>query len=169
MDACLTKPIEPEKLFIAIDDVLSGHSPATEPEQPPTLPDNVTALPQAGPAAVDMRVLDRLEALGGNDFLVELIDDFLEDIETVAQELRVAVQKGDALQFRANAHAMRSATANIGARGLSDLCQDWQGISAADLAHNGPAHMRRLAAELERVRPILLRRRGAAGRSVTNG
>ncbi|HEY9344588.1 MAG TPA: ATP-binding protein, partial [Inquilinus sp.] len=76
MDACLTKPIEPEKLFIAIDDVLSGHGPATEPERPPTLPDNVTALPQAGPAAVDMCVLDRLEALGGNDFLVELIDDF---------------------------------------------------------------------------------------------
>jgi len=169
MDACLTKPIEPEKLFAAIDDVLAGHAPAAQPQPAPTLPDNVTALPQTGPAAVDMRVLDRLESLGGNDFLVELIDDFLEDIETVAQELRVAVQKGDALQFRANAHAMRSATANIGARGLSDLCQDWQGISAADLAHNGPAHMSRLSAELERVRPILLRRRGAAGRSVTSG
>ena len=169
MDACLTKPIEPEKLFAAIDDVMGGHAPAAQPQPVPTLPDNVTALPQAGPAAVDMRVLDRLEALGGNDFLVELIDDFLEDIETVAQELRVAVQKGDAVQFRSNAHAMRSATANIGARGLSDLCQDWQGISAADLVRNGPVHMRRLAAELERVRPILLRRRGAAGRSVTNG
>jgi two-component system sensor histidine kinase RpfC len=169
MDACLTKPIEPEKLFTAIEDVLSGHAAATEPQPLPTLPDNVTALPQAGPAAVDMRVLDRLETLGGNDFLVELIDDFLEDIETVAQELRVAVQKGDAMQFRSSAHAMRSATANIGARGLSDLCQDWQGISTADLARNGPDHVRRLAAELERVRPILLRRRGAAARSVTNG
>lgn len=167
MDACLTKPIEPEQLFAAIEDALAGHAPAAPAQQP--LPDNVTTLPQAGPGAVDMRVLDRLEALGGNDFLVELIDDFLADIETIAQELRVAAQKTDAAQFRANAHAMRSATANIGARGLSDLCQDWQGISAADLARNGPAHMRRLAAELERVRPILQRRRGAAAQSATNG
>lgn len=169
MDACLTKPIEPEKLFSAIMDVLSGNASAVQAKQQPTLPDNVTALPQAGPAAVDMRVLDRLEALGGKDFLIELIDDFLADVETVAQELRVAAEKGDALQFRANAHAMRSATANIGARGLSDLCQDWQGISGPDLARNGQTHMRRLAAELERVRPILLRRRGAAARSATNG
>ncbi|MFE0755979.1 ATP-binding protein [Inquilinus sp. NPDC058860] len=169
MDACLTKPIEPERLFAAIKDVLGGHAPAAQPKLQPTLPDNVTTLPQAGPAVVDMRVLDRLEALGGKDFLIELIDDFLADIETVAGELRVAAEKGDALQFRANAHAMRSATANIGARGLSDLCQDWQGISAPDLARNGLAHMRRLAAELERVRPILLRRRGAAARSATNG
>lgn len=169
MDACLTKPIEPERLFAAIKDVLGGHAPAAPPQPLPMLPDNVTALPQAGPATVDMRVLDRLEALGGKDFLIELIDDFLADIETVAQEMRVAAEKGDALQFRASAHAMRSATANIGARGLSDLCQDWQGIGGPDLARNGPAHMRRLAAELERVRPILLRRRGAATRSATNG
>ncbi|MGK9233583.1 response regulator [Inquilinus limosus] len=168
MDACLTKPIEPERLFEAIEDVLSGQTPTEPPQQ--SLPDNVTALPQAGaPAAIDMRVLDRLEALGGNDFLIELIDDFLADIETIARDLRAAVQRGDAQQFRANAHALRSAAANIGARGLSDLCQDWQGISGADLVRHGPAHLSRLAAEMERVRPVLLRRRGAAARSATNG
>jgi two-component system sensor histidine kinase RpfC len=166
MDACLTKPIEPEQLFAAIDDILEGHVPATPPQP---LPDNVTALPQAGPAAVDMRVIDRLEALGGNDFLVELIDDFLADIETVAEDMRISVQKGDAVLFRANAHALRSATANIGARGLSDLCQDWQGISGPDLARNGQAHLRRLAAEMERLRPVLLRRRGAAARPAREG
>ncbi|MGK9171255.1 response regulator [Inquilinus limosus] len=166
MDACLTKPIEPESLIAAIEDLLSGKAPAAPP---PALPENVTTLPQAGPAAVDMRVLDRLEALGGNDFLIELIDDFLADIETIARDLRASVQRGDAQQFRANGHALRSAAANIGARGLSDLCQDWQGISGVDLVRHGPAHVSRLAAEMERVRPVLLRRRGAAARSATNG
>jgi two-component system sensor histidine kinase RpfC len=167
MDACLTKPIEPEQLFAAIDEVLGGHVAANPAPQP--LPDNVTTLPQAGPAAVDMRVIDRLEALGGNEFLVELIGDFLADIETIAEDMRISVQKGDAVLFRANAHALRSATANIGARGLSDLCQDWQGISEADLARNGQTYLRRLAAEMERLRPILLRRRGAAARPARNG
>ncbi|WP_162146075.1 hybrid sensor histidine kinase/response regulator [Inquilinus limosus] len=168
MDACLTKPIEPESLFAAIEGLLSGQTALAEP--PPALPDNVTALPQvAGPAAVDMRVLDRLEALGGNDFLIELIDDFLADIATIAEDLRIAAQKGDALLFRAHAHALRSATANIGARGLSDLCQDWQGISGPDLARQGPSYMRQLTAELNRVRPILLRRRNAAARPAQNG
>jgi two-component system sensor histidine kinase RpfC len=166
MDACLTKPIEPEQLFTAIEDVLEGHAPAAPPQP---LPDNVTALPQAGPAAVDMRVLDRLEALGGNDFLIELINDFLADIETIAEDMRISVEKGDALLFRAHAHALRSATANIGARGLSDLCQDWQGISGPDLARNGRTNLQRLAAEMERLRPILLRRRGAAVRPAQKG
>ncbi len=167
MDACLTKPIEPETLLAAIDDVLDGQAPVAEPP-PEVLPENVKTLPQAGPGAVDMRVLDRLEALGGADFLVELINDFLADVETVAADLQAAAQSGDAQQFRSNAHALRSATANIGARGLSDLCRDWQGIGAADLARNGPAHIRRLTAEIERVRPILLRRREATARSATS-
>ena len=167
MDACLTKPIEPEDLFAAIEDLLGRDPPTAEPPQ--DLPDNVTALPQAGPAAIDMRVLDRLEALGGADFLVELIDDFLADIETIAADLRAAVQQGDVQQFRANAHALRSVTANIGARGLSDLCQDWQGIGSTDLVRHGPSHLDRLAAEMERVRPALMRRRGAAARSATKG
>jgi two-component system sensor histidine kinase RpfC len=167
MDACLTKPIEPETLFAAIEDVLDGQTPVAEP-LPETLPENVKTLPQAGPGAVDMRILDRLEALGGADFLVELINDFLADAETIAADLQAAAQSGDAQQFRSNAHALRSATANIGARGLSDLCRDWQGIGAADLARNGPAHIRRLTAEIERVRPILLRRREATARSATS-
>ncbi|WP_225773340.1 hybrid sensor histidine kinase/response regulator [Inquilinus sp. Marseille-Q2685] len=166
MDACLTKPIEPEQLFATIDEVLQEHV-SKAPPQP--LPDNVTTLPQAGPAAIDMRVIDRLEALGGNEFLVELIDDFLADIETIAEDMKLSVQKGDAMLFRANAHALRSATANVGARGLSDLCQDWQGISGPDLARNGQTYLRRLAAEMERLRPILLRRRGTAARPAQNG
>jgi two-component system sensor histidine kinase RpfC len=165
MDACLTKPIEPETLFAAIDDILGGTGPTA---RRPALPDNVRALPQASPASVDMRVLDRLELLGGSDFLIELIDDFLTDVETIADELRTAAQKADSLQFRGSAHALRSAAANIGAAGLATLCVEWQGIGTAELIARRDGHVRKLEAELERLRPTLLRRRDAAARSAQN-
>ena len=165
MDACLTKPIEPETLFAAIDDILGGNTPMARRQ---VLPDNVRALPQSSPASVDMRVLDRLELLGGSDFLIELIDDFLSDVETIADELQTAAQKADSLQFRGSAHALRSAAANIGAAGLATLCVEWQGIGTADLIARRDGYVRKLAAELERLRPALLRRRNAAARSAQN-
>ena len=175
MDACLTKPVEPDALLAAIDNILSTADrrqpalSAVQAPEPEPLPVNVALFPQTGGTAVDMRVLDRLEALGGSDFLVELIDDFLADIEILAGDLKQQAQAGDAQQFRSTAHAMRSATANIGARGLSDLCQTWQGIGSTDLTRNAQDHVRRLSAELERVRPILQRRRSAATTSATVG
>jgi len=168
MDACLTKPIEPETLFAAIDDILGEPRPASD-ARPAVFGGNVTALPQTGSSTVDMRVLDRLEVLGGHDFLIELIDDFLTDVETIAEELRSAAQKADSLQFRTSAHALRSAAANIGAAGLAGLCIEWQGIGTADLMARRDAHLRKLSAELERLRPALLRRRNAAARSAQNG
>lgn len=168
MDACLTKPIEPDALFAAIDDILGEPRPASESRQT-VFGGNVTALPQTGSSTVDMRVLDRLEVLGGNDFLVELIDDFLTDVETIAEELRSAAQTSDSLQFRTSAHALRSAAANIGAAGLAGLCIEWQGIGTAELIARRDGHIRRLAAELERLRPILQRRRNATARPAQNG
>jgi CheY-like chemotaxis protein/nitrogen-specific signal transduction histidine kinase len=165
MDACLTKPIEPETLFAAIDDILGGNTPMARRQ---VFPDNVRALPQSSPASVDMRVLDRLELLGGSDFLIELIDDFLSDVATIADELQTAAQKADSLQFRGSAHALRSAAANIGAAGLATLCVEWQGIGTADLIAHRDDYVRKLAAELERLRPTLLRRRNAAARSAQN-
>jgi two-component system sensor histidine kinase RpfC len=107
--------------------------------------------------------LEELEKLGGVDFLADLITEFLGDAELLVQSITAAAQKGDLSTFRDRAHALRSAAANVGARGLYDQCLAWRQISLAELTEDGKRHTDRLRGELDRVRNSLLSHRAALG------
>src|SRR2546426_848364 len=79
----------------------------------------------------------------------------IDDAADVLKELKRAVAKGDAQAFREHAHALRSGAANIGARGIYEMCLAWRGIDAAALAGKGPAHVHELEQEFERVSAAL--------------
>jgi len=153
MDACLTKPVEPARLRALVEELV--------PESAlPALPSNVgdiTAHPRFRPAgpAVDQRVLDELETLGGQAFVTHLIEDFLLDAAALIAQLKRAVVAGDLPDFRAQAHALRSGAANVGARSLYELCDDWRISRPQDLMEQGPLHIRRLAQALARLREAL--------------
>ena len=87
----------------------------------------------------DADTLASLAALGGEDFLRELIDEFLSDTRNLLAELRQSAAARDAIAFRAQAHALRSGSANVGAARLAALCEPWQTISAEQLAAGGRA------------------------------
>ena len=80
-------------------------------------------------------------------------------------DLTDAAECCDVKLFRDKAHALRSGAANIGARGIYDLCLQWRQITAAELQENGRRHADRLAAELERASRALLQHRVLSGRS----
>jgi len=111
---------------------------------------------RAGAGSVDVAVLDDLMVLGGEAFVRDLIQQFLTDAKTLIEDLNRAVQAGDAESFRGQAHALRSAAANVGARGLFDLCLSWRLIRSQDVAEQGSEHIRRLTGEFDRVRSALL-------------
>src|SRR5207253_3811653 len=113
----------------------------------------------------DMRTLESLESLGGDDFVEELGHQFIDDAADVLKELKRAVAKGDAQAFREHAHALRSGAANIGARGIYEMCLAWRGIDPAALAGKGPAHVNELEQEFERVRGALQEYRRGPGRA----
>jgi two-component system sensor histidine kinase RpfC len=160
MDGCVTKPIEPDRLLEIIQKMVPA--PAGVPAEPsaPQLVTDITAHPRFRRASVvptiDERVLGQLEALGGKDFLTELIREFVKDTQVIVDELGVAAADCDVRLFRDKAHALRSGAANIGAKALYDLCLQWRQINVAELQDDGPRHIERLKAELERVRLTLL-------------
>jgi two-component system sensor histidine kinase RpfC len=164
MDACITKPVEPAKLLEAIHKMVPP--PPEAPVEVPTETQQVTditAHPRFRPAsavpAVDERTLAELEALGGTAFLAELIKEFVHDAGVLAETLADAAQEGNVRKFRDQAHALRSGAANIGAKGLYDLCLGWRQITVADLNENGPRYIERLKLELERTQRTLLNHR----------
>jgi two-component system sensor histidine kinase RpfC len=93
-----------------------------------------------------------LESLGGGDFLAGLVQDFLRDAEESLRALEAAAGRGDVSRFRAEAHALRSSAANIGAKSVWSACRAAETLPAAELRHAGPQKADAVKSELERVR-----------------
>ena len=82
---------------------------------------------EANDNVIDMTVIETLRELGGDDdpgLVGELIDLYLLDAPDRLRELEQALEGGDVDLLERAAHTLKSASANIGAVLLSDLCQD---------------------------------------------
>jgi len=159
MDACITKPIEPNRLLEIIATLVPEQN--NDAQLVPSSAD-VANYPGARPrlraaptSAVDVQTLDALEELGGKDFVDELASQFIKDGNEVLDALAEAAASGDLKAFREQLHALRSAAANVGARGIYEMCLGWRHIAPEDFAIRGETHLKKLNEEFERVRMAL--------------
>jgi HPt (histidine-containing phosphotransfer) domain-containing protein len=74
--------------------------------------------------AIDPTTFDNLKETLGADFIVELIDAFLEDAPVQVRQLKEALAAQDADAFRRAAHTLKSNARTFGAGGLADLSQE---------------------------------------------
>ncbi|MBV1799445.1 hybrid sensor histidine kinase/response regulator [Siccirubricoccus sp. G192] len=154
MDACLTKPVEPAQLIEALAAVApqpGDTAPAAKGQEVASIASHPRFRPAPLPP-LDPQVLADLEALGGSEFVAGLAEDFLREAAQVLQALQAAAGKGDVRRFRAEAHALRSSAANMGAKLVYELCGAAEAIAPAEVATAGARQVVLLAAELERVR-----------------
>ncbi|MFL5412901.1 MAG: response regulator [Myxococcales bacterium] len=113
MDTYLSKPIRPDMLFAAIDEVIPGREKAAPP---PVAEDHSLA-------AVD--VLDEVGILGvvsGNaDLLRELAELFLEDSPQRLFEIRKALDAGDVDALRRAAHTLKGSAGSLCGKRTAEL------------------------------------------------
>lgn len=143
-DAYLTKPVRADALLDMV--AATARQPApTEPGQADSvldaasemqvLPDNVMAHPATlAPSGtiLDATLLDELRELGGGeDFLVGLLQDYLDDAARLVDEIELAIANRDLAAFDTAVHTLRSASANVGAIEVFQLCLDWRAIDSA--------------------------------------
>jgi two-component system sensor histidine kinase RpfC len=124
----------------------------------PTSPAPVPAAAVDDPVengAIDERALRDLAALGGKDFVVEIVTQFVADAAGVLKKLTESVAQQDVEGFRDHAHALRSCAANVGAQAVYRMCLDLRAIEAQELAANGARHVRELEEHFERARVAL--------------
>jgi PAS domain S-box-containing protein len=110
MDDYLAKPIRADELAEALRRVKP-------------LPRDGEVSFENGGVTVDATALENLRELGGDDFLVEVIDTFLADAPTLIATLGASLAVQDADELRRAAHTLKSNGATLGAAGFSELCR----------------------------------------------
>lgn len=155
LDACLTKPIDAERLLTELAAVVAAarersvaSSGTAAPEaRGDTAKERLEACP-----VVDRAKLAELEDLGGTDFVDELVEEFVDQAAIILRSLVKAVAEEDVAGFRERAHALRSGAANVGAARIHRMCLDWRAIDARELALRGERHLTHLEAEFQRAK-----------------
>ena len=89
---------------------------------------------------IDRAVFDDLKQTAGAEFVVELVDTFLEEAPAMLDELRQAFDAGDAELFRRTAHSLKSNGSTFGATTLASLARDLElgGLEPARMAAGAP-------------------------------
>jgi two-component system sensor histidine kinase RpfC len=154
MDLCIVKPVEANRLLDIIAEFANADQPAPTPDQPGRGMPAMDPAAQATKPPVSPRMLKDLEALGGPNFVAGIAQDFMTDAADLLISLRAAADSGDTAVFQAEAHALSSAAANIGAEGVLTMCRQFRKLSLSDRARC-QAELRNLADELDRVARVL--------------
>jgi two-component system sensor histidine kinase RpfC len=108
-------------------------------------------------SAIDRTAIDELQGLGGTDFVAEVAAQFLDEGKRVVAEISNAAANKDLLLFRDRLHALRSGAANIGARGLYELCLRLRDVSSTEFTMTAPARVGEIETEFQRVEKALRR------------
>ena len=92
-----------------------------------------------GPVQLEENALDQLRELGGDDFLGELVDTFLDEAPGLLAALHAALEKGDAVELRRAAHTLKSNGATFGALAFSEACRELEELAkSGDLSGAAP-------------------------------
>lgn len=104
---------------------------------------------------VESAGLQRLIRIGGQEFLLEMIDLFLEHAPQRVRAAREAAGAGDDQGLYRAAHSLKSTAANMGARGLQRVAERVEGRAAAKDMAAVPPLVEEMAARYEDVRQRL--------------
>lgn len=77
-----------------------------------------------GTPAIDLAVYRELEAASGAEFLVDLVETFLEETPVILAALRKSRLDGAANDYRRAAHSLKSNGNTFGAHDLADLARE---------------------------------------------
>jgi two-component system sensor histidine kinase RpfC len=158
IDACLTKPIDKQRLFQLLQELVPHAADHQGSGQGDSMAGrSLAAAPAAAESScLDQEVLHDLAQLGGRqDFLVRVVWAFLKGGKEKIRELEKGVAAGDVELVREVAHALKGNSGQIGAVALMRACELFSGISAAQLERSGRQYFESVREEFSRARAAL--------------
>ncbi|MBB2167872.1 response regulator [Gluconacetobacter aggeris] len=161
MDAFLLKPVALEALVQAIEALVPAEAGIRHACDRPSGGDDrpgrgeATVVVPFPVPTINRRLVQDLLDLGGERFRAEVIGDFLLDAVEIVTRMDHAVKNGDRSRLLDEAHALRSAAANVGAERLAALCHEWRGIPHMNGQERARAHQEAIWLEMNAVEVAL--------------
>jgi two-component system sensor histidine kinase/response regulator len=119
MDGYVAKPVSKDALLALVARSVKGH------DEPSAAAPSVPASHAAAEITIDLAVLDELRLLGeatDQDFLAEIVNEFVHDTEPRLIDLRDAAALGDAELVGRIAHSIKGSGDQLGGRRLALSC-----------------------------------------------
>ena len=107
---------------------------------------------------LDLSVLESRrgrQSEGEPDKLAKIVALFIVDVPLRLDELRQAVQRGEAQKVEETAHMLKGGSGYMGAVQMAEICAGIQGVGASGELSRVPELLDELEAAFERVRPTL--------------
>jgi HPt (histidine-containing phosphotransfer) domain-containing protein len=107
---------------------------------------------------LDKNILDQIRSLegpGGPDLLARVIQAYFQETPAIIDNLRDAMDRGDASTAAKAAHTLKSSSANIGALHLAELFKQLEAHARADFLETAQSLFQQIAQEFGRVQQAL--------------
>jgi HPt (histidine-containing phosphotransfer) domain-containing protein len=111
--------------------------------------------------AIDRAIFEALKQTTGAEFVLELVDTFLQEAPSMLDELRRALAAKDADKFRRTAHSLKSNSNTFGALTLGTMARELELGGVAKVIESGGQPLDALAQEYSRVAAALAELRHA--------
>jgi CheY-like chemotaxis protein len=155
MDDYISKPIQIEKLVQALSQCQPNRAGGALEQGSRGALENEKFL---SCAPLDAKTLQSLRKMAGeraNEVLAEIINNYLAEAPQLLQAMRAAVATGDACRLQQAAHTLRSASANLGAIALLELCKALEVMGGAGTTTGALAGVLQVQAAYETVKAAL--------------
>ena len=113
--------------------------------------------PQAGSEPLDASVLDNMRGLQrkGASVLSQVVGAYLNGSPPLLDKLRKSVECNDCDELHQAAHALKSGSANVGARCLAELCGEVEKGAREGLVPDAAEQLAQIEVEFQRVQVAL--------------
>lgn len=148
MDDYITKPVRPEALITALSKCVLLKEEIIKQEQADVVDSEI---------AIDALLWEELKEMLGNssERLVEIIDCYLEGTPMLLGGVTKAIQEKQPKLLQISAHSMKSSSASVGAKKLSELCKKLEDIGRGGNTEGADVILSQVKAEYERVETTL--------------
>lgn len=147
MDDYMTKPLKREKLLVMVNNWASraGGRPVTVEDDMPPNGNRKSEAPMEYERAIE-------EFEGDEEFLIEVLEGFFENVASQIGIIRHAISKGDAETVRKEGHAIKGGAANLTANALSAIAFELENIGRSGVLKKGFVALEKLEREFSRLK-----------------
>jgi HPt (histidine-containing phosphotransfer) domain-containing protein len=156
MDDYLSKPLDLRQLretlerWLAFRRRQAADTVVGAPQSPGSGAAVVSGAQQRGPTMLDMQVVDELKDIMEEEFPA-IIRGYIEHAPTLMRELDEGVVAADAGRLVRPAHSLKSSSANVGAKRLSEISQDVEHAAREGNFATAASGVARLHGEMQQV------------------